>query len=253
MNKIFATTLSVLALLAATSAAFAASAELKLDKTTIDIGTFYNGTTIQATGTVPEGSEAVIRLSGQPQELHLKKKGKAGGLLWMNIADLTFENVPKIYMLYTSAAGEGYLTDTTLAFTLPSLQDRIEILPANEDKAFYFNEFLKLKKHEKVYAEYPGKITYGEQRDGGRQFSVTLQIPPRMSADDYAVDLFAVQDGRVIEDVSEKLNVEMVSFPKMLSQLAFQRGTLYGILSVLIAVAAGFLTGVLFRSKGGAH
>lgn len=253
MNKIFASIAATLVLLTAASIGSAAPVELKLDKNTIEISTFYDGTVLRATGKIPAGSEAVVRLSGKPEEIHLKKKGKTGGLLWMNIADLTFENVPKIYMLYTSETGKKYLADTSLDFSLPSLQDRIEILPAGEDKAFYFNEFLKLKKHESVYAEYPGKITYSEPGNGERQFHVTLQIPPRMGEDEYAIDVFAVKDGRVIGTDTSQLQVKMISFPKMLSQLAFKRGLLYGIFSVLVAVAAGFLTGILFRSKGGAH
>lgn len=254
MKKTCAILSAVLVAVAAASLAFATPVELKLDKKTVEINTFYDGTTVQAGGTIPRGAEAVVRLSGKPQELHLKKKGKAGGLLWMNIADLTFENVPKIYMLYTAETGKKYLADPSLGFSLPSLQDRIEISPAGEDKKFYFNEFLKLKKHESVYAEFPREINYLD--DGGgreRRFRVALQIPPRMSEDEYTIDLFAVQDGRVIGRDSRKLEVKMVSFPQMLSELAFKKSLLYGILSVLIAVGAGFLTGTLFRSRGGAH
>lgn len=253
MKKTCAILSAVLAVLAAASLAFAIPVELKLDKKTVEINTFYDGTTVQAAGMIPPGAEAVVRLSGKPQELHLKKKGKAGGLLWMNVADLTFEHVPKIYMLYTAETGKEYLADPALGFSLPSLQDRIEISPAGEDKEFYFNEFLKLKKHEAVYAEFPGEITYLDGGDRERRFRVALQIPPRMSEDEYTVDLFAVQDGRIIGQDSRQLEVKMVSFPQMLSQLAFTRSLLYGILSVLVAVGAGFLTGTLFKSRGGAH
>ena len=125
--------------------------------------------------------------------------------------------------------------------------------PANEDKEFYFNEFLKLKKHESVYAEFPGKVTYTDQDNGERQFQATLQIPPRMSADDYTIDVFAVQEGRITGQGSKTLQVRMISFPQMLSKLAFNRSLLYGVLSVLVAVAAGLFMGIVFRDKGGAH
>jgi hypothetical protein len=253
MNKICVTVSLALALLAMTSLAFAGPVELQLDKTTVEIGTFYNGTTVQATGTVPAGAEAVIRVSGKPQELHLKKKGKAGGILWMNIGDLTFDNAPKIYMLYTSEAAKNYLADANLNFSLPSLQNRIEIFPANEDKAFYFNEFLKLKKKESIYAEFPGEVTYSDTSNGERQFQATLQIPPRMGADDYTIDVFALQEGRITGQDSKTLQVRMISFPQMLSKLAYNRSLLYGILSVLVAVAAGLFMGIVFRDKGSAH
>lgn len=253
MKNMKFTLFSILLLLLSASLATASPVELRLDKNSVDIGTFYNGTTVVATGTVPAGAEAVVRVSGKPQEIHLKKKGKAAGILWMNIGDLTFENAPRIYMLYTADSGEKYLSDTKLGFSLPSLRNRIEILPEGEDKVFFFQEFLKLKKKESVYAEYPGSLTYTDNDAGTRQFTVTLQVPPRMSPDAYSIDVFAVQEDQVIGQAGDVLQVKMVSFPEMISKLAYQRSLLYGVLAVLVAVAAGLLMGVLFRDKGGAH
>ena len=43
------------------------------------IGTFYNGTTLTATGSIPSDSEAIVRFIGAPAEVHMKKKGKSLG------------------------------------------------------------------------------------------------------------------------------------------------------------------------------
>jgi len=253
MNTTRITLLAGLLFLALTSFASAAPVELLLDKSEIEISTFYNGSTIQATGTVPAGSEAVIRVSGKDEELHLKKKGKVGGLLWMNVGDLTIEHAPKIAMLYTSAEGQAILNDSGSRVGLESLRDRIRVLPEEEDKGFVFNEFLKMKKHDGVYAEFPGTVTYSEQPGGGRRFQASLLIPPRMSEDDYAVEVLAIRDGQHIGKAGANLRVKMVGFPEQLSRLAFQRSLLYGVFSVVIAVAAGLIMGALFRGKGGAH
>ena len=240
-----------LLLLALTTFAAAAPVELKLDKSTIEIGTFYNGTTVQAAGTVPAGSEAVVRVLGKDEELHLKKKGKVGGLLWMNTGDLTIEHAPRIYMLYGAASAEAVLADPKLGVSLDSLRDKVKILPEDEDQKFFFNEFIKMKKHDAVYAEFPGSVTYKDQAGGDRQFQVNLQIPPRMGEDDYSIEVLAVRDGQIIGQAASGLQVKMVGFPEQLSRLAFQRSLLYGVLSVLIAVAGGFFMGALFSGKGG--
>ena len=253
MKKILTTICAGLAALTVASSAFAAPVALHLDKSAVEISTFYNGTTILASGTVPAGSEAIVRVLGKNEELHLKKKGKVGGLLWMNTGDLTIDNAPKIYMLYTSASGKEALADPKLGVGLDSLQERIKVLPASEDQKFFASEFIKLKKHNAVYAEFPGTVTYSEQPDGSRQFQASLQVPPRMSADDYTIEALAVKDGQIIGKESAGLQVKMVGFPEQLSRLAFQRGLLYGVLSVLVAVVAGLITGILFRGKGGAH
>lgn len=249
--KTMMTTMAVGLLFMLASFAEAAPVALHLDKTTVEIGTFYNGTTVLAEGMVPPGSEAVVRVRGRSEELHLKKKGKVAGLLWMNTGDLTIEDAPKIYMVYASAQGQDIMASPQLGVGLDSLRDRIRILPAGEDQTFFFNEFIKLKKHDAVYAEFPGSVTYGEQTGQGRRFKATLQVPPRMGADDYTIEVMAVRDGQVIGQAASDLQVKMVGFPEQLARLAFQRSLLYGILSVVIAVAGGFLMGALFSGKGG--
>ncbi|MHB8810153.1 MAG: TIGR02186 family protein [Desulfobulbaceae bacterium] len=253
MKKNILTLCTGLMVLALASFTYAAPVELHLDKAAIEISTFYNGTTVLATGTVPAGSEAVVRVSGKDEALHLKKKGKVGGLLWMNTGDLTIENAPKIYLLYSSATGQEAIADPKLGVSLDSLRERIKILPENEDQKFFFNEFLKMKKHDAVYAEFPGTVTYSEQPDGARLFQASLQIPPRMSEDDYTIEVLAIKEGSLIGQARADLQVKMVGFPEQLARMAFQRSLLYGILSVLIAVGAGLFMCTVFRGKGGAH
>ncbi len=246
------TVLAVLLLLVGLAPARAATS-LQVDRPRVEISAFYNGTVVRATGTVPAGAEAVIRVSGRPETLHLKKKGKAAGVLWMNIGDLTFANAPKVYMLYSSD-GEGALFGKPdLEFSYKALERRVEIEPAGEDKGFWFGEFLKLKKKNEVYAEFPGAIVWDGEDGDGRTFHVDLVVPPRMGADDYRIDLYAVKDGAIVGTASSRLEIRQVGFPKKLTSLAFDHALLYGVFSVLIAVAAGLLMGVLFKDKGGAH
>ncbi|HHK60439.1 MAG TPA: hypothetical protein ENJ73_01765 [Desulfobacterales bacterium] len=244
--------LAVVLALAGLGPALAATS-LQIDKSRVEISAFYNGTVIRATGAVPAGAEAVVRVSGKPETLHLKKKGKAAGVLWMNVGDLTFANAPKVYMLYSSDKDGALFGKPELEFSYGALERRVEIEPAGEDKGFWFGEFLKLKKENKVYAEYPGAIVWDEESAAGRTFHVDLVIPPRMGEDDYSIDLYAVKDGAIVGTASRKLEIRQVGFPKKLTSLAFDHALLYGVFSVLIAVAAGLLMGVLFKDKGGAH
>jgi hypothetical protein len=39
----------------------------------------------------------------------------------------------------------------------------------------------------------------------------------------------------------------------MMSSMAFNHGTLYGIVAVMVAILAGLLTGVVFKGGKGAH
>ena len=75
------------------SAAFADEVTMTTTPSTIEIGTAYDGMTLHVAGTVPEGCQAVVRFLGKSQEVHMKEKGKAFGLLWMNMNRITSYNV----------------------------------------------------------------------------------------------------------------------------------------------------------------
>lgn len=252
MKKLFFV-LTVVLFAAASAAQSQAAVTLELDRSRVEINAFYNGTTVHCRGTVPAGAEVVIRVSGRPEDLHLKKKGKAGGVLWMNIGDLKFANAPKVYMLYTSKGAADTITDRNFEFSYAALADRVEIEPAGTDKDKWFGEFVKLKKHDGVYADYPGAVTITPDDGGAGRFEAELVIPPRMMADDYRIAAYAVINGRIAGKAEKALAIRQVGFPKKLSNLAFNHALAYGIFSVLIAIAAGFIMGMLFKDKGGAH
>ena len=224
---------------------------LKLDKELIQIGTFYNGTTIKAQGEVPPDAEVIIRVSGHPEDLALKKKGKVLGLLWMNVEDITLKHAPEVYMLYCSDKGKNLLADLSYPFSFPALEKRIQIEPEGEDFDFLFNEFLKLKQKEKTYASFIGAVRYADDSSNSRRFTVTLNVPPKMKKGEYRVDMFAVKDGQILGSASSDLKIEYVGLPKFLDDLAFQHSLLYGLLAAGVAIAAGLIIGSIFKGGGG--
>ncbi len=226
-----------------------AAVTLELDQSIVDVSAFYNGTEIHASGTVPPGNQVVVLVSGEPEDLHLKKKGKAGGVFWMNVGDLTYENAPAVYMVYGTSAVEEFLDAPELPFSLKALEARVKITPAGDDKDFLFREFVKLKEHDAVYAVRPGSVTMTD--DGA--FNVPLRIPPRMKPATYKVSAFALQDGTVRGTAETQFVIRLVGFPSFLSRMAFDKSLIYGILAVVIAVAAGLIMGSLFKGGGGGH
>ncbi|MFH1216426.1 MAG: TIGR02186 family protein [Pseudomonadota bacterium] len=231
--------------------ALAADPILDLDPAVVEIGTFYNGTTVQVSGMIPAGAEAVVRLSGEPEELHLKRKGKVGGVLWMNTGDLTFDNAPRVYKLFTANGLDDLDHSGAKDFGFAALKNRIKISPASEDNDFLLKEFIRLKEHESLYAMTPGSVKYGTQENGMKSFDATMLIPPGMKPGSYNVEVAAVSNGAIIGTAAKPLVLELVSLPSQLSNMAFGHALWYGIMSVVIAVMAGLVMGTLFRGKGG--
>jgi uncharacterized protein (TIGR02186 family) len=225
--------------------------QLELSSNVIAISTFYNGTTLEVHGMVPAATDVVIQVSGPRHEVHLKEKGKVAGFLWMNKTDVTLENTPAVYMVYTP--GKADLLKPELGVGYKSLLNDIAISPETEDKAFVFGEYVKLMEESGVYVINDSELKYGEKVGGLKRFSATLNIPSKMSAGHYEVKAISIQDGAVLGQVSQGLQLELKGLPALISTMAYGRPLLFGIMAVVIAIGAGLIIGVIFRGGGGAH
>ncbi len=226
---------------------------MELAAKTIKISTFYNGTTLEVTGSLPEDADVVLQVSGPRKDVHLKEKGKVAGFLWMNKTDVSLENTPAVYMVYTPAGPSEKFINTELGVGYRALVKDISIEPKTEDKAFIFGEYVKLMEKSGVYAVNEAAVSYGEPNDGLKGFSTTLTIPSKMSAGDYTVEAIAVKEGTAINRTHEDLTLELSGLPAAISSLAFGKPLIFGIMAVFIAIATGLIIGVIFRGGGGAH
>jgi len=226
---------------------------MQLAATTIKISTFYNGTTLEVSGSLPADADLVLQVSGPRKDVHLKEKGKVAGFLWMNKTDVSLENTPAVYMVYTPAGPSKKFINRELGVGYKALLADIAISPATEDKDFIFGEYVKLMEKSGVYAVNEGTITYGEPNNGVKSFAATLTIPSKMSAGSYTIEGIAVKNGTAIARAREKLQLELSGLPAAIASLAFGRPLLFGIMAVFIAIATGLIIGVLFRGGSGAH
>ena len=103
---------------------------LTVEPEAIHIGALYNGTTLTATGSIPADSEAIVRFIGAPCDLHMKEKGKVGGVMWMNLDSITFKGAPSV-CLVSSAVDFNRLEanggDSIRVLRLSGLKESIQI------------------------------------------------------------------------------------------------------------------------------
>lgn len=226
---------------------------LELTNSIIKISTFYNGTTLEASGIIPADADVCLRVSGSKKDVHLKVKGKVAGVLWMNKSDAELDNTPSVYMLYTPDNKSNLLDLQGVDMGYKALAKGISIEPESADKDFVFAEYVKLMEEAGVYTVNEGNVHYKEMKNGQKSFSATLTIPSKMSAGEYMVEAVTVKNGHVLGRSEQKLTLELSGLPKMIAALAFGYPLLFGIMAVIIAVATGLIIGTLFKGGGGAH
>jgi len=219
---------------------------------TIEIGAGYNGAQVVIAGEMPADAEALIRIKGKPEAYRLKQKGKALGLLWMNLGSVEISHVPDLFLLFPSDPQDGAAL-RELGLGMAGVRQRARIQAEGEDAKGLFDEFVKLKHKSGLYGAVDNAIEFGPTRGGVKSFKATLPLPAALPQGTFDIEVYAIRDGQVAASVVRPIEAKEVGMPAWIAKLAFQHGTLYGVLAVIVAIFAGLLTGVLFKGEKGAH
>lgn len=238
--------------------AMATDLMVSVEPDTVQIGTNFNGGTVSVAGRIAADATALIRVTAKTEHYNLKRKGRALGFLWMNLGSVEISNVPGLFLIYLpEGAGNGRAEDkiarNSLNLGMESVRERAEIHAPGENENELFNEFIKLKQAEGLYGTVEDRIRFEPAIDGMKPFKALLPLPAALPQGAFNVEVYVIENGVVTDTAVRKLEAREVGLPAWISAMAFQHGTLYGVLAVLAAVMAGLLTGVLFKGEKGAH
>jgi hypothetical protein len=247
----------VLILLVATlgaGGAAAASRELKLTPSGIEIGAFFNGLQLTVSGEIPSGCQAVVEVIGKRVEEELMRKARRWEM-WVNVGEIDIEGVP--YLYYAMSSSEALLSrqSSDQPWGYPALRRVAEFKEGGKSvrAARLFGDFIKLKEDHGLYKMLPGALkVFPAQQNGRSRIEGVFRFPARLPVGTCKVRLQAISGQRIVEQQSADLQIQLVGMPAALVSLATRNAVLYGCLALVIAVATGLLCGLIF-SKGGKH
>jgi uncharacterized protein (TIGR02186 family) len=215
----------------------------------IRAGLSYSGTTVRIEADVPENHDVIIVCEGHAGPVELKKKGKVFGFLWMNVGELVYEHVPSLYVLASSAKLEPLAPPETLqelGVGYAALAGRNLQSGDDAEQRRLFGELIKLKEHEKLFAVLEGAVRL-EAREGGIvHASAECWLPAKTPPGHYQVRLYGFKEGQGRLAHSGELEIRQVGLAAAIVGLSRERGLLYCVVAVIIALTVGLLTGLVF-------
>ena len=76
---------------------------IKVNHDHVNIGFSYNGSTVSVKGKSGKDTDLVVTIASVEQHKQiLRQKGHVGGILWMNVGEVAFGNVPSVYMVHST-------------------------------------------------------------------------------------------------------------------------------------------------------
>jgi uncharacterized protein (TIGR02186 family) len=245
----------LLCLLIATAAGSEQAAGVTVSPDRIRIGLTYAGQEISIRAAVPDGADLAVRILGAGGDLHLKKKGRKAGILWMNVGEVVYHDIPSLLIVRSSRPLEALASVKSLEeFGLG--YEALEARAVDEHDASAhrnFGEMLRLKEKEKLFSASHGGIRLSPLGQGFQEASTSFFLPPKAPPGKYTVDLFSFRNGQGTLIGSGSFSVEFSPSTQFLSQMARDHGLLYGCLAAVIAIFAGLATGFIFGGKGEGH
>jgi uncharacterized protein (TIGR02186 family) len=233
-------------------------ARVKVTPAVVEMGTFYGGAKVQVEGIAGLGDRVVIVVRGSGASEVFNKVGRVGPI-WVNTGKVTISAVPSVLLVFSSEPVSACLNRAALdSYQLDSAalkrQMRIETKVPDPGIA---NDFLMLKAKRGIYQLAGGGIQTRAPGEDGLPYSLEFHLPRSVSPGIYRVSVLECRNGEVVENSEVDLRVVEVGFPALVVRLAMQRPATYGLISVVIAMLAGFgidfIAARLFKRKVAVH
>lgn len=226
----------------------AAEPSLQLLPSRIEVDLFFRGARFVATGRVPKDCRVVLKLEGERRAVSYRRRDRRGPL-WISTGRVVFDSLPGLYLVASSSDSPdvGLQLETVgEGFEALRRSVAIEQSPPGDD-GFVFNEFLRLETRRGFYAVRPGSIALSDGDGAFADFRADFRIPATVRPGAYRVTLYCFNELRPVSETVRTFSVEKTGLVRVLSDVAFQHGGLYGVVSVVVALAAGLVVGVIFR------
>lgn len=213
----------------------------------IAITTAFAGTDVVLFGTSDGTSDIAVTVVGPRQNQIVRRKSRVAGI-WINRDQLTFERVPAYYAVATTRPLDAIARANVLA-RLELGIDHLNLtavdaagLEISEVTAFR-DALIRRKQKQRLYSAEPGRVTFV----GENLFRTTLHFPANVPPGIYQVQVFEVHKGFATGAQRSSLVIGKIGIEADVFDFAQQRAPLYGLMAIVIAVASGWLAGVVFR------
>lgn len=246
----------LVALLALTAAAPATAQEsvvLGLSQNRVSISANFDGSEILLFGAVkrevktPDYAplEVIIEVTGPPQPIVVRRKERKLGI-WVNSDAVEFPPAPSFYAVATTGPLEEILSEADNQRHGIRIEDqiRMEVPEGNTlNLPEYRDSVIRIRKENGLYSERIGTV----ELDQETLFSTRIALPSNLVEGDYRTRVFLIRNKQVLEDFETTIAVRKVGLERFLYNLSREQPLIYGLMSLAIAIFAGWLASTVFR------
>lgn len=192
-----------------------------------------------------EPLDVVVAIAGPSKPLVVRRKERVLGI-WANTDAVGIDSAPSFYAVATTGPMEQVLSNVEDLRHKVSIGRAIRSVgaPGNVADAQAFTEALiRIRRNDGAYQMLEGEVVLDEQT----LFRTEIGLPANLTEGEYQTRIFLTRGGNVISQFETVIDVRKVGLERWLYTLSRQQPLAYGLLSLAIAIAAGWGASAAFR------
>lgn len=250
MMRLFLTVL--ICMLGLTAAQAEETVVLGLSQDKVSITTRFDGSNLLIFGAVkretirPEGPlDVIVTLAGPLQPLTVRRKERRFGV-WVNAEAVPLSAAPSFYAVSSTGPLPDILKNTDdlrHTITIPRAIRAIGATSQAEDVDNFIDALIRIRMANKQFQMLEGAVRLDEDT----LFRTEITLPSALSEGAYPARIFLLRSGEVVARHDAVINVQKEGIERALFEMSRQRPLLYGLMSLAIAIAAGWGASAAFR------
>ncbi len=223
----------------------------------ITVSSDYRGSYITVFGVNPDRrgrGDVVVVVRGPSSTATVMRKRRVFGVL-VNGDPVRFSEAPSFFAVLSSRPVRQIASPQQIwRHQLdPAATAQLDsAVPVGADPSAYRAALVRLRRSQGLYQDYSGQPQQ-DQRGGltiyrGGLFRAVVRLPANAPIAQYHADAYVFRDGRLISSQRNiPITISRVGIERRIHDLAVNASFFYGILTVLLALSAGWLASLIFR------
>ncbi len=235
---------------------FSAKAEevvLGLSKDKVAITTSFDGSEILIFGAVKREEpiptnaplEVVITVAGPSEPVLVRRKAYRYGI-WVNVDFVEVDSAPEFYAVATSGPLDEVLSnveDLREKITIDRAIRSVGAPSSIQDAGSFTDAIIRIRSEAELYQTLEGQVALDQQT----LFRTSIKMPANLTEGDYVTRIFLTRSGEIVADYETSIDVRKVGLERWLFSLSREKPMWYGLMSLAIAIAAGWGASAVFR------
>lgn len=178
----------------------------------------------------------IVAVAGPDMPVTVRRKDRRLGI-WVNTDAVNIDAAPSFYAVATSAPFDDILARTEDLRNRITVPQMLRTVGADVMDAGNFNRALiRIKAGQGLFQNLEGQVDFEEDT----LFRTAIALPANLTEGDYEARIFLTRDGLIVDTYTTVIPVKKVGLERWLYNMAHENAFWYGIMSLAIAIAAGW-------------